>query len=278
MRLVRVGSFVVAVALLAGCGSGHTAARRNAVNAYFDNVDHAEAKLIAATGEIDGAFHAFSLTGNKPQEVSKLVRARSEIDSALHGVRAIDPPAEAKPLHADLIRLLALQSEIAGELVSATRYIPQFDRTVRPLRAASVTLSHDFAQTSKAKTTSPAAVLSDLSAAFATYQASLASVLRKLDGLSAPPALHATFASEQRILQRSITLSATVVAALKRKDVPAANAAIRTLLEVNGQANAAAAQKAEAAAAHVYDARLVAIARLRTTIAVKRQQLQQSLG
>jgi hypothetical protein len=115
VRAVGVISCLVAVAVLGGCGSSH--ARRDAVNAYFIKVDQAQQDLLASSGEIDAAFRAFSLGSNKPSETRELQRAQTQFGRALARVRAITPPADARQVHKDLVRLLALELGVSHELV-----------------------------------------------------------------------------------------------------------------------------------------------------------------
>jgi mono/diheme cytochrome c family protein len=167
---LRLGVVVLAVVVLAGCGgSSHGNARRDAVNAYFDRVDRAEAGLGGSSGEIDSAFRGFKLTGNSAIEVRELTFARDRIASALRRVQAIDPPAEARRLHADVVQLLLLQHAAAAELLAIVNYEPRFQGALGPLSAAGKALARDIREAARTKSP-PASAGSNVAAATAWGQ------------------------------------------------------------------------------------------------------------
>jgi mono/diheme cytochrome c family protein len=159
VRVARGGVVAAAALALAGCGGGsHANARRAAVNDYFDRVDRVQATLLASAGEIDRAFGNFRLTGNSASELHELTFARKRIGTTLRQVRGIDPPAEARPLHANLVRMLTLQHDVADELLHVATYEPQFTRALSPLGAAGKRLAADIRQAGK--TPPPSATIS----------------------------------------------------------------------------------------------------------------------
>jgi hypothetical protein len=275
---------LLATALLAGCGGSHT--RRNAVNAYFDQVDRAQQDLLASAGEIDKAFASFQATGSSRAQVHRLGLARVRIDAALRRVRAVDAPREAAKVQTDLVALLSLESAVANELVSITRYVPQLARALAPLHADAARLAHDLAASGKAPPrpaftparTKSAAALNAYAAAFGRYGRSLGVVLANLERLDAPPVLRPTLLDEQRTLRRSSALCRSIVAALRKNDLATANAGVRSLFAATSSATAAAARQSAAAAVGGYQARLKKIATLGRKITRERQQLVEQLG
>jgi mono/diheme cytochrome c family protein len=115
------------------------------VDAYFNRVDQADLTFRSQVGEIDDTFQSFSLTRTTPAELRRLVRARAEIQAGLRAVRAVEPPADARRIHADLVRLLTLQETAADELVRSAQFIPRFAATGKPLVAAATGLGRDLA-------------------------------------------------------------------------------------------------------------------------------------
>src|SRR5437762_13336133 len=105
----RAGALLVLVALLAGCGgSGHKAARRDAVNTYIQQVDAVAAALVGERARIDSALRAFSMTKSRPGDISRLRGVQTQIHGVSLKVRGLHPPPEARKLHADLVQLLDL--------------------------------------------------------------------------------------------------------------------------------------------------------------------------
>jgi mono/diheme cytochrome c family protein len=366
VRVARCGVALVAALLLAGCGgSSQDTKRRDAVNAYIDRVDRAEAGLVGASGQIDQAFANFRLTGNSAAELRQLTFARDRVGTALARVRAITPPAEARRLHANLVQLLTLQHAAAAELLHVVTYQPRFLRAIAPLTAAGKSLSSDissaakldssptkpttdeatgsvvwdragcgtchtlsaagstgtvgpnldplqlsaseiaaqvrtggggmpafakriapknidqlaaFVSASEAHEAANSATLDAYAAAFDNYRKAAAGVLASLQSLDAPPVLEPTRQAELRTVGRAAELSGSVGAALRKRDVPDANAAIRGLFASAAAADQQSTRKAAAAAVRAYNARLRRIAVLSSRIVRERQRLVAKVG
>ena len=371
MTKTRRGVLLVALICLAGCGgSNDTAKRRSAVDAYFQRVDRAELPLQSQIGQIDEAFKAFSFTNTGAKEQRALVRARSAITATRSRVGAIPPPADARAVHADLIRVLTLQESVADELVKSAQFIPRLAATGKPLVAAASQLGRALAAVKappptaagtgselwnaagcgschtlaasrskgavgpnldtlrpteaevaakvrrgsakmpaygKALTaaqidaiavyvstaaghasarqgagqTAPVSAAPDVytqyAAAFAGYRQALAPILATLDRMTAPAELRPILVAQRHALTGSSTLCSEIEHDLARHDVAAANRAIQRLFEVASGVNGADVSKQQAAAAHVYDARLATIATLSRKIAQERATLEAAL-
>jgi len=267
MRRARIGVVAVLVALLAGCGGGAAHPRRDAVNAYFVKVDAAEAPLLNRRVAIENALRTFSMSTNPPAEVKALKQAQAEILAAERRVAAIEPPADALKIHADLLALLRLEASLTGDLVLTTSYAPAFRQALVPATPAGTTL---------AKQLRVAKGWNAQADAFARYSATLEPVVAKLDTLEAPPVLRPTLAGERAALRRRVALSAEVEAALRKKDAKGANTAIRSLFAIGS--DAVRTRNAEIAAAHAYNARITRVSILTAAIAKERQRLIKSIG
>jgi hypothetical protein len=81
-----------------------------------------------------------------------------------------------------------------------------------------------------------------------------------------------------RTLRRAAALSGTVGAALGRRDVAAANKAIRDLFATSATADQASTREAAAAAVRAYNRRLKQVATLAARITRERQRLVQQVG
>jgi hypothetical protein len=176
MRQARIGVAAVLVVLLAGCGGGGGHPRRDAVNAYFVKVDSAEAPLLNRRIAIGNALRTFSMSTNAPAEVKALKQAQKQILAAERRVAAIEPPADARKIHADLLALLRLEESLTGDLVLTTTYVPQFKAAIAATTPAGTALSKEL-RTAKG--------WSAQTDAFAAYRAALEPVVAKLDTLTA---------------------------------------------------------------------------------------------
>ena len=160
MKLARGAVVAVAAVALAGCGGGsssnHANQRRDAVNAYFDQVDRAQRTLVGSAGEIDRAFRNFKLIGNSASELHELAFARDRVGTTLQHVRAIDSPPEVRKLRTDLIQMLSLQRAAADELLHVALYEPKLTHALAPLSPAGKALANDIRQAAKTKSVAPA--------------------------------------------------------------------------------------------------------------------------
>jgi hypothetical protein len=267
MRRARTGVVAALVVLLAGCGGGGGHPRRDAVNAYFTKVDSAEAPLLNRRVAVENAIRLFSMSTNSRAEVKALERARTQIVAAERRVGAIDPPADARRIHDDLLSLLRLEASLTGDLILTTSFAPQFRTAIAPTGPAGAALAKEL----------HAAKGWDAQAnAFATYAEALRPVVAKLDALKAPPVLAPTLAGERAALRRRVGLSAAVEAALRKKDAKGANTAISALFAVGS--DAVRTRKVEIAAARAYNARISRISILTAAIAKERRRLITAIG
>lgn len=280
-------ALVVAVAVtVAGCGSNGsstTKQRREAVNTYLTEVSSAQVGLLGRQGAIDSALQGFSLTRPSPKELAELKSGAAAVDRALRRLRALDPPRDARRLHALLVRRLALQRSVLGGLVQATAYIPKLAASGAPLRSAAVRLRQDLARlsatpSSGVPTSGPRSTLGQYAAAFGRYGEALKPVAANIAALHAPAFLAPGHDSEVSTLRRSISLCAGIRAALIRGDIAAANADVHDLFGGAQAANGGQAAKAQLAAARTYDAEIKRIDALAIRISRERTRLVASIG
>ena len=285
MRAVRGTVLVLAVLALAGCGSSETKTRRDAVNAYFANVAKAQFGLLSKARQFNTALQGFSLTGSTPAELARLRAVRRQIDVASRNMHALRPPQDASKLHSLLLQRLALQRSVVDELIATSLYVPELATAGPPLHTAVVVLRQDLAAIATSSTSTPtvashgtAGVLDRYATAFGDYGDALKPVSAKLGRLTAPPIMQPALAAEQQSLKRSIALSAAIRAALLKRDIPAANAAIHSLFTVSAALNGAETRKRQAEAARAYDARVRQIDVLARKADLERTRLVQAVG
>ena len=141
MRLALLGVILAFGLLVSACGGSSPAKdRRAAVNDYFDQVDKAEQSVVASQGQIDDTYRRFSVAKITPAELHQLAFAETTTAAALRRVRAITPPADARPMHDDIVRLATLQHQIARELHWTATYLPRFSAALAGIPGAGRTL------------------------------------------------------------------------------------------------------------------------------------------
>jgi hypothetical protein len=261
------GAVVLVVLVVAGCGSNH--ARRNAVNQYFDRVDAAQTPIRLQAAPIEKAFQRFSALRNTTTEIRALVHAQAVIEGVRVKIERVQPPADVRPLHTDLIHLYDLQVGVAGELVEMTRFVPRYDAELAPLKPAHAALVGDL---------TAAKGWQKIAKAFERYRLSLAGVLARLDRLSAPATLRPAFMAEQTALGHSVALCASIEKSLAKHDAKKTATAIGALSSVGTEKSVARAQRDQIAAAKAYNARLARIASLSAKIGRERDKLVGQLG
>ncbi len=282
MKALRGTAIVLALLVIAGCGSDGTKARREAVNSYFAKVAAAQVGLLSREGQINATLQVFSLTNSTPAELAKLRKARREIDDAERQVKALDPPDDARKLHALLVQRLGLQRAVVDELIATALYIPKLRATAPALQAAVAGLRGDLkaitSGTAQVKATGGAATLDRYAAAFGGYGDALVPVSAVLDNLRAPPIMQAALTAERRAVARSIALCDTIRSALRHRKIPAANRAIHSLFTVASNLNGAQTQAEQAAAARAYNARLRQIDTVAKKVNLEHERLVRLIG
>lgn len=267
MRTAGAVILVAVATVVAGCGGSH--ARRDAVNRYFDRVDAAQAQVRREAVPIEKAFAHFSSVRNTQSETHALVHAHAVLERALTNVQLVRPPADATPVYTDLVRLYGLQAGVAAELVAMTRFVPQYDAALVPLKPTHATLVSDL---------KAAKGWAKIGKAFERYRLALAGVVARLGRLSAPSTLRPAFEAERSTLARSVGLCTSIEAALAQHDAKRTSTGIRALSGLGTEKAVVRARRDQIAAAKAYNARLTRIASLAAKIGRERDKLVLKLG
>jgi mono/diheme cytochrome c family protein len=146
VRLALLGVLLAFGLLVAACGGSSPAKdRRAALNAYFDQVDKAESSVVASQGQIDDTYRRFSVARITPSELRQLAFAETTTAAALRRVKLISPPADARRMHSDIVRLATLQHQVARELHQTAAYLPRFSSALAGIPDAGRTLGQAIA-------------------------------------------------------------------------------------------------------------------------------------
>jgi hypothetical protein len=275
----RGTAFLLVLLFLAGCGSNGTKERRHAVNDYFASVGKAQVVLVGRQAQINSSLQAFSLTRSTATELRKLRDGSAVVARALRNVRAVQPPADAEPLHQMIVQRLELQRALLDELIATAVYIPQAAATAPPLQAATLALRRSLGVAAGSPTvTAQSRSLAGYATAFGGYGDALKPISARLEALTAPPILRPSLDAERRALTRSIALCAAIRRALDRRDISAANTSIQALFSVSAELNGARTKEQQAAAGRAYNARVHRLDVLATRIDRERNRLVQVVG
>lgn len=249
-------------AALAGCG-GHS--DRKQVAAYIQRVDAVETRLAAPLRQITLANRDFAgKHPDLPKIRSNLARARVRVAAADRQLRTMDPPPRAKHLQTLLVRMVARENELAGEIEALATFVPAFAQAVTPLTPASTDLRTALA----AKTPDPAKVV-----ALRAYATRLRAVVERLKQLSAPPATKPTLEAQTTTLEHVRSAAVALADALEAKQSTKVPALLHRLDAASVGNRTLVAQRAEIAAIKAYDARIRSLTALATAIGKERLRL-----
>jgi mono/diheme cytochrome c family protein len=173
----------------------------------------------------------------------------------------------------DALRLTAAQ--IGAIVRTGGGGMPAYAKRIAPRNIDALA---SFVAGEEARQAANGATLDAYGAAFRRYHDTLQGVADELNRLRAPPVLRPTLLAERRTLGRAAALSDSVAASLKRRDLDAANAAIRELFNVAASADEATTRRSAADAVHAYNERLKQIAVVAARITRDRQRLVNEIG
>lgn len=252
----------VAVLLLAGCGSS-TAARRTAVNRYFDRVDAVERSFAAGLSRAQRTYDSFgkqgSVTESYAAAAQTFVRLRRKI-------AALEAPPDARPVRRDLLRMLTLEIALAHEVGAFSDYLQAERPPLGRLRSADLALRRGLATAR----TAPAQ-----RRVFTAFAASVGGARIQLERVPAPAPLTAWHRREVARLGRLRNEALSLVAALRHRDSAALRAQLSSLRTDVAGRDAVAAERA---AIQAYDAREAQVAALTRRVAAERARIARRLS
>lgn len=252
-------AFVLLVAAVAAAGCRGGDDRRDAVESYIESVNRAQAKLQPAFRDAQVALRAFA-AGRVTERTAERLRGGSATMRATRASLAlIEPPAEAEKLHADLLRLVELQSGLALELSLAADYVTKLGPAVRPGQEAARELGRELRA---AKTGADQVV------ALRAFADAVGASLGRLDALAPPPAMLPWHQDQRGKLEKSRRDAAALADAIDERDAPAVEQALEAFTT---PASDTVSRKAQAAAIRGFNRKLRRQERLLARIA--REQL-----
>lgn len=266
---MRRGALVVSAAALAlvagGCSSDGP---EEDVERYVGQANSIQEAAAPELARANSAFARFS-SGELPVEggPEELERAERSIRATRTELARLQPPAEARALHARLLRFFDLNADLAGETTALVRYLPAAQTALRALPAASRRLTRSLRDAS-----GPAGQ----ERALARYRRPVDQALRRLRRLDPPPVLAASHRSRVRQLRSIASLAGRLGRAIRERD---SQAVARLLLRFRRRQEAGAgAPTADRRSLRAYERRYRAVGSQAAAIRREEARLREELG
>ena len=270
-RLAALGGCALALCCLASACGGKSTARRDAVATYILKVDAIEQRLSKPLLDVSKANRDFAKgRGASPKARRELVRANATIATLQRRLEAVQAPPDAARLHALVLRFVASERELAGEVVRLATFIPAFTGTLTLLAAPNARLKQALG--------SKKASLDARAAALDRYRGELAPVIAKLRALDPPPSSRPVWQQQIATLVGVQAAVEQLADALRTKRYTAIPRLLHRLNAVSVTNQSVAAQQAQIAAVKRYNDRIAAVSALGRKIANETARLQRTLG
>jgi hypothetical protein len=267
MRLRGVTAALLSLAVLAaaGCGGGSND-QRKAVDAYIAAANEAQTGHLPALDTVDAAFRSFSRGGHDALTLRRLEHASAAITATRASLGRLRPPAAARGVQRDLLRLYASEASLAAEVHDLAVYLPAVTKTLARMDAANTALG---------KAARPGVGAAREATALDAYARQVRAVRTKLAALTPPAILRPWHDEEAAWLEALARDAQRLSAALRGAAATAADAAAAFRAETARRPGVSTAQQR---AVKAYDARIDAIDQLSVRIQRELQQLDRRLS
>jgi hypothetical protein len=207
-RLVLLAPVILCWAALAGCGGDDgNEESREAVADYIRAANTTQQRFAVVYAEADEALREFGQKGAMGKRTSDEL---GDAVAAMRDVRAsladLEPPAEARKLHAELLQLLDLQTGLTRDLSELARYLPN---------AADALRSAEVARTKLQKTLEASDTVPAQAAAARAYGKAVDRSVEDLREVNPPGMLSAWHEGQVDLLRTSAQLGNGLAAGLE---------------------------------------------------------------
>jgi hypothetical protein len=262
-----LGLVLLTVLVVSGCGSSEKDKRRNAVNAYLNRVAEIQTRYAPSFAVANQAYRDFARGKGGKKQLQKLRGAEVSIIGARNALQQLDPPADARTLHRQLIELYNLDAALGLEALTLQQFLPSVRRVLKDLARVNNSYRASLAGTTTA---------GEQATALDDYGNAIAGVVREFRQLAPPPALGPWRSAQLTRLQEIVDTGHQLATGLRVGDRSAVAGLIKRFrFLLSHQPNVSQAQHD---AVKSYDNRLVGINRLQGKIQEEHQRLQNRLG
>jgi hypothetical protein len=266
---------LVGTALLAaGCGGN---SKRHEVTAYINRVNAVEKKLAVPLAEVTSVNQSFARAKKNPKLDAQLAQAERTMQTLQRDLSQVQPPPEAKHLHALLLELVDREVELAHEVSQLATFVPGFEAALKPLAAAETSLKTQLARTVKGAAATTA-LDKEKSAALETYATTADAVIGTLRGLDPPPVWTPGYQVQLSALAELRDSAIALADALRAKHLAAVPQLLRRFDAAAVAGQSTAVQKQQIAAVKAYDNRIKNVLVLARKIQLERARLERAYG
>lgn len=211
--LIAVLLAVALAAGLAACRGGDSGDdARERVEGYVERAGAIERRHAADFERANQAYVAYSRGElGKSRAATDVAAAERAIRAGREELGGLRPPADARALHARLLRYFDMNVGLAAETTQLARYVPRATRALAPLDGVNGRLTRRLDAA-----TGP----DEQAAALGRFTAALDSLLGDLRALEVPPVLRPAHGDQVRRLDATRSLARRLRAALLAQDAP----------------------------------------------------------
>lgn len=240
--------------------------RRTLVSAYITRVGRIQVGMSAQVRAIDKEYKAFAHDpGKAASHVGQYERAERTLALLRQRLGQVQPPRDARKLHALLLRLADENVRAARAVTAIAGYIPALTVEQAQLRSAILALQKNVRSAKTAKTQA---------IAFTAYAAETSAAADSDAKLKPPSFFVAARNAELSQLRRLSSLASEIAAALSQKHLKLAQKLLADLGRAEADTSVVTAQRAGALQ---YNARLRAMKSLTTQIEAERRRLEKHI-
>jgi len=267
----RLALWLTAAAVLAALVVGYLVidrgnSRRDAVAAYVEQANAAQAGLATRIGAINTAYAKLRLDPKAAaRQAPKLAQAERAIASSRARLAAVSPPADARILHRRLLRLFELEQSLAADVTDLARHLDAVTTGMRALALVTAQLSKDLQE---------GASPGEQAAAFRRYSSRLEAESSRLSRLRAPVLLVSARREDVARLGQISKTGDALGAAIATGD---AGEVDRLLPRLEQQVRAAAAVPGGRLFVTAYNRRVRAVAAARVAVETEFRRLDRNL-